>query len=188
MPRPAQRARFPDAGVGCERQSPSACFADGDQCEGHPCLNQGHCKDGIGDYTCTCAEGFEGKNCEFCEFLLLCLPVRAAWWGGERGPEVPGGPGGPGGHRGSAWLCRFCLQQQEARHGPWVGDRGPQAGPCSSEKPRSEHSCRAGPLMWELASLLLLVILEIRVMSVLSARDCPNLTQVILHRKIAEFS
>nr|1APO_A Chain A, EGF-LIKE MODULE OF BLOOD COAGULATION FACTOR X [Bos taurus] len=38
---------------------------DGDQCEGHPCLNQGHCKDGIGDYTCTCAEGFEGKNCEF---------------------------------------------------------------------------------------------------------------------------
>uniref|UniRef100_A0A4W2EAI0 Coagulation factor X n=1 Tax=Bos indicus x Bos taurus TaxID=30522 RepID=A0A4W2EAI0_BOBOX len=40
-------------------------YKDGDQCEGHPCLNQGHCKDGIGDYTCTCAEGFEGKNCEF---------------------------------------------------------------------------------------------------------------------------
>ncbi|XP_017900478.1 PREDICTED: coagulation factor X [Capra hircus] len=40
-------------------------YKDGDQCEDHPCLNHGHCKDGIGDYTCTCAEGFEGKNCEF---------------------------------------------------------------------------------------------------------------------------
>ena len=42
--------------------------------------------------------------------------------------------------------------------------------------------------MWELMSLLLLVILEIRAVLVLSARDCPNRTQVILHGKIAEFS
>ncbi|XP_059936057.1 coagulation factor X isoform X2 [Mesoplodon densirostris] len=39
-------------------------YKDGDQCESHPCLNQGKCKDGLGEYTCTCLEGFEGKNCE----------------------------------------------------------------------------------------------------------------------------
>nr|5JZU_B Chain B, Coagulation factor X [Homo sapiens] len=26
---------------------------DGDQCETSPCQNQGKCKDGLGEYTCT---------------------------------------------------------------------------------------------------------------------------------------
>lgn len=39
-------------------------YEDGDQCESSPCQNQGECRDGIGSYTCTCTEGFEGKNCE----------------------------------------------------------------------------------------------------------------------------
>ncbi|KAF6084006.1 coagulation factor X [Phyllostomus discolor] len=39
-------------------------YKDGDQCESSPCLNQGGCKDGLGEYTCTCLEGYEGKNCE----------------------------------------------------------------------------------------------------------------------------
>uniref|UniRef100_D3Z215 Coagulation factor X n=1 Tax=Mus musculus TaxID=10090 RepID=D3Z215_MOUSE len=39
-------------------------YKDGDQCESSPCQNQGACRDGIGGYTCTCSEGFEGKNCE----------------------------------------------------------------------------------------------------------------------------
>ncbi|KAL2770494.1 coagulation factor X isoform 3 precursor, partial [Daubentonia madagascariensis] len=39
-------------------------YKDGDQCERNPCQNQGLCKDGLGEYTCTCLEGFEGKNCE----------------------------------------------------------------------------------------------------------------------------
>ncbi|XP_004273717.1 coagulation factor X [Orcinus orca] len=39
-------------------------YKDGDQCESRPCLNQGICKDGLGEYTCTCLEGFEGQNCE----------------------------------------------------------------------------------------------------------------------------
>lgn len=43
---------------------------DGDQCESDPCQNHGHCKDGIGTYSCTCQDGFEGKNCELCEFQL----------------------------------------------------------------------------------------------------------------------
>nr|XP_019602161.1 PREDICTED: coagulation factor X [Rhinolophus sinicus] len=39
-------------------------YKDGDQCESSPCLNQGTCKDGLGEYACTCSEGYEGKNCE----------------------------------------------------------------------------------------------------------------------------
>ncbi|XP_006909460.1 coagulation factor X [Pteropus alecto] len=39
-------------------------YKDGDQCESNPCQNQGECKDGLGEYTCTCSEGYEGKNCE----------------------------------------------------------------------------------------------------------------------------
>ncbi|XP_017518363.3 coagulation factor X [Manis javanica] len=39
-------------------------YKDGDQCESNPCQNLGGCKDGLGEYTCSCLEGFEGKNCE----------------------------------------------------------------------------------------------------------------------------
>ncbi|XP_063809196.1 coagulation factor X [Pseudophryne corroboree] len=37
---------------------------DGDQCEPNPCQNAGSCKDGIGEYTCLCSAGYEGKKCE----------------------------------------------------------------------------------------------------------------------------
>ncbi|RMC06570.1 hypothetical protein DUI87_16007 [Hirundo rustica rustica] len=39
--------------------------ADGNQCSSNPCHYGGHCKDGIGSYTCTCLDGYQGKNCEF---------------------------------------------------------------------------------------------------------------------------
>ncbi|XP_034858814.1 coagulation factor X isoform X1 [Mirounga leonina] len=39
-------------------------YRDGDQCESSPCQNEGQCADGLGEYTCTCSEGYEGKNCE----------------------------------------------------------------------------------------------------------------------------
>ncbi|XP_032258468.1 coagulation factor X isoform X2 [Phoca vitulina] len=39
-------------------------YRDGDQCESSPCQNEGQCTDGLGEYTCTCSEGYEGKNCE----------------------------------------------------------------------------------------------------------------------------
>lgn len=182
MPRPAQRAHFPDPGRWLPASVPSASFADGDQCEDHPCLNHGHCKDGIGDYTCTCAEGFEGKNCEFCEFLLPCLPVRAAWWGGGREPEAPGGPGRPPaatvaqpGPSGSATAA------VESAFRPRGG------GQATLSRSRLLRAA-AGRAPYELMSLLLLVSLEIRAASVLSTWDCPNLTQEILHGKIAEFS
>uniref|UniRef100_A0A452V778 Coagulation factor X n=1 Tax=Ursus maritimus TaxID=29073 RepID=A0A452V778_URSMA len=43
---------------------PNSVSADGDQCESGPCQNEGQCRDGLGEYTCTCLEGYEGKNCE----------------------------------------------------------------------------------------------------------------------------
>uniref|UniRef100_H2ZV68 coagulation factor Xa n=1 Tax=Latimeria chalumnae TaxID=7897 RepID=H2ZV68_LATCH len=39
-------------------------FADGNQCDPNPCDHGSLCKDGIGDYSCTCLKGFEGKNCQ----------------------------------------------------------------------------------------------------------------------------
>ncbi|XP_015498383.1 coagulation factor X isoform X1 [Parus major] len=40
-------------------------YVDGNQCSSNPCYYGGHCKDGIGSYTCTCLDGYQGKNCEF---------------------------------------------------------------------------------------------------------------------------
>lgn len=37
---------------------------DGDACKSIPCANKGHCKDGIGTYTCFCPSGYKGFNCE----------------------------------------------------------------------------------------------------------------------------
>uniref|UniRef100_A0A3B3YCH7 Coagulation factor IX n=1 Tax=Poecilia mexicana TaxID=48701 RepID=A0A3B3YCH7_9TELE len=44
-------------------------YADGNQCESSPCLNQGSCKDHMGYYICTCVSGFTGTNCEIGQFL-----------------------------------------------------------------------------------------------------------------------
>ncbi|XP_052608723.1 coagulation factor X [Peromyscus californicus insignis] len=48
-------------------------YKDGDQCESSPCQNQGKCRDGLGEYTCTCLEGYEGKNCELLVRKLCSL-------------------------------------------------------------------------------------------------------------------
>ncbi|XP_022619700.1 coagulation factor X-like [Seriola dumerili] len=39
-------------------------YYDGDACESTPCVHGGHCKDGIGGYTCYCQTGYQGINCE----------------------------------------------------------------------------------------------------------------------------
>ncbi|XP_059408326.1 protein Z, vitamin K-dependent plasma glycoprotein b [Carassius carassius] len=39
-------------------------YYDGDQCRSNPCKHGGTCKDGIGGYTCTCAEMYSGTNCQ----------------------------------------------------------------------------------------------------------------------------
>ncbi|XP_012878171.1 PREDICTED: coagulation factor X [Dipodomys ordii] len=48
-------------------------YIDGDQCDSSPCQNRGSCRDGVGEYTCTCEEGYEGKNCEFFTRKLCSL-------------------------------------------------------------------------------------------------------------------
>ena len=35
-----------------------------DNCSPNPCRNGGACNDGVDSYTCNCAAGFDGTNCE----------------------------------------------------------------------------------------------------------------------------
>ncbi|XP_068717201.1 notch homolog 2 N-terminal-like protein A [Montipora capricornis] len=39
-------------------------FLDIDECLKIPCQNNGNCSTTVGNYTCKCVQGFEGKNCE----------------------------------------------------------------------------------------------------------------------------
>jgi len=39
-------------------------FSEIDNCENITCMNGGSCLDGIGSFTCVCADGWEGKFCE----------------------------------------------------------------------------------------------------------------------------
>ena len=38
--------------------------SDVDECASRPCQNGGQCVDGVNEYTCTCAAGYSGINCE----------------------------------------------------------------------------------------------------------------------------
>jgi hypothetical protein len=75
-----------------------------DECAEQPCMNGGTCMDLAGDYSCTCPEGFEGRQCENalgctadteCAQDAYCaLPEEASCGAGEvRGScqEVPAG-------------------------------------------------------------------------------------------------
>ena len=37
---------------------------DTDDCTPNPCANGGQCTDNVNGYTCNCAAGYEGVNCE----------------------------------------------------------------------------------------------------------------------------
>ena len=40
------------------------CETNINECDPSPCLNGGHCVDGVNDYTCKCPAGYGGKDCE----------------------------------------------------------------------------------------------------------------------------
>uniref|UniRef100_A0A671KS02 Uncharacterized protein n=1 Tax=Sinocyclocheilus anshuiensis TaxID=1608454 RepID=A0A671KS02_9TELE len=47
------------------REYSKRCFNSyGDQCHSNPCKHGGTCRDGIGGYTCTCAEMYSGTDCQ----------------------------------------------------------------------------------------------------------------------------
>ena len=37
---------------------------DIDECSSNPCQNSGTCVDGIARYSCSCANGYTGNNCQ----------------------------------------------------------------------------------------------------------------------------
>ncbi|KAM3935163.1 coagulation factor X [Leptodactylus fuscus] len=39
-------------------------YVDGDQCTPNPCKYGGSCQDGVGEFTCFCNSGYDGKTCE----------------------------------------------------------------------------------------------------------------------------
>ena len=39
-------------------------IADVNECAGNPCQNDGTCMDGVNEYSCSCASGYTGLNCE----------------------------------------------------------------------------------------------------------------------------
>ena len=42
------------------------CDVDINECEPSPCLNNGTCQDQVNNYTCTCIDGWVGRNCSDC--------------------------------------------------------------------------------------------------------------------------
>ena len=42
-----------------------------DNCAGKPCRNGGSCIDGVNDYTCNCAAGYTGKDCDISKSQTL---------------------------------------------------------------------------------------------------------------------
>uniref|UniRef100_A0A8C0I5C9 Protein Z, vitamin K dependent plasma glycoprotein n=1 Tax=Balaenoptera musculus TaxID=9771 RepID=A0A8C0I5C9_BALMU len=49
-------------------------YLGGSPCVSQPCLNNGSCQDSIRGYTCTCAPGYDGRDCAFAK--NECHPLR----------------------------------------------------------------------------------------------------------------
>ena len=45
------------------------CFLDINECASQPCQNSGQCADRVNGYTCTCADGYAGTNCELSRYI-----------------------------------------------------------------------------------------------------------------------
>ena len=53
-------------------------YADVDDCNPNPCANDGTCTDGVDTYTCECAAGYEGPDCNISKWLYTLLRAMAA--------------------------------------------------------------------------------------------------------------
>ena len=49
---------------------------DVDECSSSPCQNGGTCDDAVNMYTCSCAAGFNGDNCETGRFSAILYNVK----------------------------------------------------------------------------------------------------------------
>ena len=49
----------------------NSTIADVLECSSNPCQNGATCQDGINEFTCLCATGFEGATCAVCELALV---------------------------------------------------------------------------------------------------------------------
>ena len=54
----------------------SSQLTDIDECSSNPCENGATCIDGDNKYTCSCAAGFNGDNCETSKFLIILYNVK----------------------------------------------------------------------------------------------------------------
>ena len=54
-------------------------FSDIDDCNSDPCQNGGTCTDGVNTYTCSCAAGYTGINCETGEKKLKEIQLGYFW-------------------------------------------------------------------------------------------------------------
>ena len=54
--------------------------SDIDDCAGYPCGSFGQCTDLIENYTCACAQGYTGNNCETGKFAtFFCSSGEASY-------------------------------------------------------------------------------------------------------------
>ena len=58
------------------------CFnvIDVDDCKSAPCKNNGKCTDGVDSYSCQCAPGYEGENCETSRFEHVVTAKAVMWF------------------------------------------------------------------------------------------------------------
>lgn len=72
-----ERGSWRDVG-GCYPQAVlTSLSAGGSPCVSRPCLNNGSCQDTIRGYTCTCAPGYDGRDCAFGEHRPAPRPASA---------------------------------------------------------------------------------------------------------------